>query len=599
VVTARTLPALFFEQAARRGEGVALRHKVQGLWRRVSWSEYALQVRRVAAALLASGLRGQDKVAILGENRPEWVYCQLGTMAAGGVVCGIYATSAPPQIAYVLRHSEARVLFLDNEEQLEKALPVLGDTGVERVVVWDPKGLWGFSDSRTALFDDFVREGSDALATGSRRVEQAVSAIDPRAPAMIIYTSGTTGPPKGAMLGHDNILFMAEALQHYNPARPEDEAVSYLPFAHVYENLISVFQAIKAGYVVNFVESLETLFTNVREVSPTILAGVPRVWEKLASTVELRMRDSTWLKRRAYGWAVGVGRRHARARRAGRGPDRPLRVAYALARAAVLLPLRHRLGLERVRIALCGAAPASPELFEFFHALGVPLVEGYGQTESTGVISVSRFERARIGTVGEPLEGTEVRIAEDGEILTRGPHVFKGYFKDPALTVQTIDDAGWLHTGDVGGVEDGFLRILDRKKDIIITAGGKNVTPSNIENELKFSPYIQDAVVVGDRRRFLVALILIDEDNVVKFAQDHRVPFSTFADLTRCHEVERLIHGEVDRVNRKLSSVEGIKRFALLPRRLYEEDGDVTPTKKVKRRALEQRYRDLIESLYE
>jgi long-chain acyl-CoA synthetase len=201
--------------------------------------------------------------------------------------------------------------------------------------------------------------------------------------------------------------------------------------------------------------------------------------------------------------------------------------------------------------------------------------------------------------VGEPLEGTEVRIAEDGEILTRGPHVFKGYFKDPALTVQTIDDAGWLHTGDVGGVEDGFLRILDRKKDIIITAGGKNVTPSNIENELKFSPYIQDAVVVGDRRRFLVALILIDEDNVVKFAQDHRVPFSTFADLTRCHEVERLIHGEVDRVNRKLSSVEGIKRFALLPRRLYEEDGDVTPTKKVKRRALEQRYRDLIESLYE
>ena len=599
MVTARTLPALFFEQAARRGEAVALRHKVHGLWRRVSWSEYALQVRRVAAALGAFGLRRQDKVAILGENRPEWVYCQLGAMAAGGVVSGIYATSSPPQITYVLRHSEARVLFLDNEEQLEKVLPVLGDTAVERVVVWDPKGLWGFADARTSLFDDFLREGADALATETRRVEEAVSGIDPADPAMIIYTSGTTGPPKGAMLGHDNILFMAEALQRYNPARPDDDAVSYLPFAHVYENLISVFQAIKAGYVVNFVESLETLFANVREVSPTILAGVPRVWEKLASTVELRMQDSTWLKRCAYGWAIGVGRRHARARRTGPGPGPRLRLVHALAQVAALLPLRHRLGLERVRIALCGAAPASPELFEYFHALGVPLVEGYGQTESAGVISVSRFERARMGTVGEPLEGTEVRIADDGEILTRGPHVFKGYFKDPALTAQTIDGAGWLHTGDVGAVEDGYLRILDRKKDIIITAGGKNVTPSNIENELKFSPYIQDAVVVGDRRKFLVALILIDEDNVVKFAQDHRVSFSTFADLTRCHEVERLIHREVDRVNRKLSSVESIKRFALLPRRFYEEDGDVTPTKKVKRRALEQRYRDLIETLYE
>jgi len=599
VVTARTLPALFFEQAARRGEAVALRHKVHGLWRRVSWSEYALQVRRVAAALGAFGLRRQDKVAILGENRPEWVYCQLGAMAAGGVVSGIYATSSPPQITYVLRHSEARVLFLDNEEQLEKVLPVLGDTAVERVVVWDPKGLWGFADARTSLFDDFLREGADALATETRRVEEAVSGIDPADPAMIIYTSGTTGPPKGAMLGHDNILFMAEALQRYNPARPDDDAVSYLPLAHVYENLISVFQAIKAGYVVNFVESLETLFANVREVSPTILAGVPRVWEKLASTVELRMQDSTWLKRCAYGWAIGVGRRHARARRTGPGPGPRLRLVHALAQVAALLPLRHRLGLERVRIALCGAAPASPELFEYFHALGVPLVEGYGQTESAGVISVSRFERARMGTVGEPLEGTEVRIADDGEILTRGPHVFKGYFKDPALTAQTIDGAGWLHTGDVGAVEDGYLRILDRKKDIIITAGGKNVTPSNIENELKFSPYIQDAVVVGDRRKFLVALILIDEDNVVKFAQDHRVSFSTFADLTRCHEVERLIHREVDRVNRKLSSVESIKRFALLPRRFYEEDGDVTPTKKVKRRALEQRYRDLIETLYE
>jgi long-chain acyl-CoA synthetase len=264
----------------------------------------------------------------------------------------------------------------------------------------------------------------------------------------------------------------------------------------------------------------------------------------------------------------------------------------------VLAPLRRLLGLDRVRLAFCGAAPASPDLFEYFHALGVPLVEGYGQTESSGVIATNRLGRARIGTVGEPLPGVEVRIAADGEVLTRGPHVFQGYFNDAELTAATIDADGWLHTGDVGALEDGRLRILDRKKDILITSGGKNVAPANIENALKWSPYVQDAVVIGDRRKYLVALVLIDEENVVKYAQDHRIPFSTFEDLNRRPEVVRLIKDEVDVVNRKLSTVEAVKKFALLPRRFYEEDGDVTPTRKVKRRAVEKRYADLIESLY-
>jgi long-chain acyl-CoA synthetase len=264
----------------------------------------------------------------------------------------------------------------------------------------------------------------------------------------------------------------------------------------------------------------------------------------------------------------------------------------------VLTPLKRRLGLERTRIAVCGAAPASPELFEYYHALGIPLVEGYGQTESTGVISVNRVEAPRVGTVGQPVPGVEVALADDGEILTRGPHVFKGYFKDPALTAQTVDAEGWLHTGDVGAWEDGHLKILDRKKDIIITAAGKNITPAYIENKLKFSPYVQDAVVVGDRRRYLVALVLIDEDTVTKFAQDRRLPFTTFQDLTQNEEVVRLIGREVERVNTTLSQVETVKKFALLPRRFYAEEGDVTPTMKVKRRALEERYADVIAGLY-
>jgi long-chain acyl-CoA synthetase len=596
----RTLPALFFEQVRRRGDRLALRYKAYGIWHRVSWNEYAEEVRKVDAGLLALGLRHQENVAVLGDNRPEWLYCHLGIMSAGGRTCGIYATSSPEQVRYLLNHSESRVLFVENEEQLEKVLSIVGETGVERIVIWDAKGLWGFTDERVTFFDDFLKQGKALLETEPGRLEERLASIRPTDTAMVIYTSGTTGPPKGAMLAHQSILWVLDAIGQTIPLRDDDEVVSYLPFAHIFENFTSVFNAIARGYVVNFVESMDTLFQNMREVSPTYFAGPPRIWEKLASTVELRMADSTPLKRALYRAAFAVGRRHARARIGGPAGRVPLslRVAYGLAYWAVLYPLKRRLGLERTRLAISAAAPAAPEMFEYFHALGIPLLEVYGQTESTGIISGNMPGDARVGTVGPPIPGMEVRLADDGEILTRGPHVFQGYFKDPELTAQTVDADGWLHTGDVGAWDDGHLRILDRKKDIIITAGGKNITPANIENKLKFSPYIQDAVVVGDRRRYLVALILIDEDTVTKFAQDHRIPFGTFADLTQNPEVRRLIGQEVDRVNRSLSSAEGVKKFALLPRRLYEEEGDVTPTKKVKRRNLETRYTDLIESLY-
>jgi long-chain acyl-CoA synthetase len=592
-VSARSLGELFFAQARARGDRLALRHKVRGVWTEVSWSEYARTVRRLAAALVGAGLRRGERVAVLGQNRPEWLYCHLAAMAAGGATCGIYPTSSPDQVEYVLRHSEARFLFLEDEEHLEKALPVLATTAVERTLVWDREGLWGFDDSRIEFLDDFAREGD---ADG--RLEERIASVEPDQTAMVIYTSGTTGPPKGALLTHRSILFMAEALQRANPIRPDDEGVSYLPFAHVYENLVSVFLPLTAGSVVSFVESPETLFANLREVSPTVLAGVPRVWEKLRSVVELRMADSTALKRKAFEWALGVGRRYSRAVQLSAPLPLSLVAAHRLASLTVLGPLKRRLGLDRLRLALCGAAPASPEMFAWYHALGVPLLEGYGQTESTGVISVNRAGRVRVGTVGEPLESVEVRIGEDGEILARGPLVFTGYLKEPGLTAETVDAEGWLHTGDLGRLEDGYLSVVDRKKDILITAGGKNVTPANIENALKWSPYIQDAVVVGDGRKYLAALILIDEETVVKYAQDNRIQHSTFEDLARSRDVVRLIQAEVDRVNGALSQAETVKRFALLPRRFYEEDGDVTPTKKVKRRALERRYADLVESLY-
>lgn len=591
-----TFPGLFFRQVELRGERVALRHKDYGIWKRISWKEYGEMVRVVAAGLISLGVERGDKVSILGENRPEWLFCDLGNMSIGGVSVGVYPTSAPDQIAYVVGHSESKVLFIENEEQVDKILQILPELRVKEIIVWDSKGLWGFSRERIIFFDEFLRRSKAYLEHNPGCVERRLAEIEPDDTAMIIYTSGTTGRPKGAMISHRNILSMTESYISVNPGFETDEALSYLPLAHIYENLISLFQAIRTGSIVNFVESMDTLPHNLKEVSPTIFASVPRIWEKFASMISIRMADSTFIKKTLYKSSIKVGLNYVRAT----GNSRKRfwwGLLYWPLYWLVLYHLKKQLGLERVRVAICGAAPASPELFEYYNAIGVPLREGYGQTESTGVIAIQRLERPRLGYVGEPVPGVEVRIAEDGEILARGANVFKGYFKNPELTAETVKD-GWLYTGDVGALEDGFLKIMDRKKDIIITAGGKNITPAFIENKLKFSPYIQDAVVIGERRKFLSALILIDEDNVTKYAQDNRIPFTTFEALSQNPEIRNLIDQEVVKVNKTLSQVESIKKFALLPRRFYEEDGDVTPTKKVKRRFLEKRYADLIESLY-
>jgi long-chain acyl-CoA synthetase len=593
---AQTFPELFFDRVRTGKERTALRDKNLGIWNRISWTEYGEMVRCTAAGLIALGLERGERVSILGENRPEWLYCHLGVMTAGGVTCGVYPTSAPDQIAYVVGHSESKILFVENEEQVDKVLQIVDDLAVVKVVVWDPKGLWGFSHEKIIFFDEFMELGRKLMEQDPGCVDAGLKKIEPDDVAMIIYTSGTTGRPKGAMITHRNILGITEGFMAVNPSNENDELVSYLPLAHIYENLMSLFQAIWAGGTVNFVESLETLPQNLREVSPTLFASVPRIWEKFASAIEIRMSDSTFLKRVLYRIAVWVGMRRVRTE-SGTFERYKWSLPYWPLYWLVLYHLKRQLGLERIRWAICGAAPASPELFLYYNALGIPLREGYGQTESTGVLAVQRVDRPKWGYVGEPIPGMEVRIADDGEIIARGDGVFKGYLKDPELTEETLKD-GWLHTGDVGALEDGYLKILDRKKDIIITAGGKNITPAFIENKLKFSSYIQDAIVIGDKRKFLSALILIDEDNVTKYATDNRIPFTTFADLTANPEINKLIDQEVAKVNKSLSRVEGIKKFALLPRRFYEEDGDVTPTKKVKRRFIEERYKDLIDSLY-
>jgi len=589
-------PTLFFEQAERLKERIALRHKDFGIWHRISWREYAAGVREVAAGLISLGVGHGDRVSILGENRPEWLISDLAVMTIGGVTCGIYTTSSPEEVAYIVGHSESKIIFIENEEQVDKILQILPEVNLTKVIVWDNKGLWGFSQEKIAFYEDFLKDSKEYLKNNPRCVEERLGSVRSDDTAMIIYTSGTTGRPKGAMISHRNIIKLTESFVQAIPSFETDEVVSYLPLSHIYEILISLFQSIWTGYKVNFVERPDTLPQNLREVSPTIFGSVPRLWEKFASAIEIRISDAPPVKRALYRLSVRVGLRYARTKEKTR--ERLLwGLLYWPCYFAVLYHLKRQMGFERIRWAVCAAAPAAPELFEFYNALGVPLREAYGQTESTGVIAIQRIDRPRWGYVGEPISEMEVRIADDGEILVRGPNVFQGYFKEPELTAETIRE-GWLYTGDVGAMDDGFLKILDRKKDIIITAGGKNITPAFIENKLKFSPYVQDAVVIGEGRKYLVALILIDEDNVTKYAQDHRIPFTTFEDLTTRPEIKKLIDQEVFKVNKTLAQVETIKKVALLPRRFYEEDGDVTPTKKVKRRFLEKRYADLIESLY-
>ena len=596
-IAAKTFPQLFFNQVAKQKDRIAMRRKEYGIWNRITWQEYGRQVKVTAAAILSTGLDPGDRVAILGDNRPEWLFCHLAAMSTGGVTCGVYSTNAPEQVAFVVGHSESKLLFVENEEQVDKVLQIYPDLEqLKKVIVWDPKGLWGFTHDGIIFYDEFLKLGEKYLQENPECVTERMAGIDPKDTAMMIYTSGTTGRPKGAMISHHNILELTDSFNRAVPFQAHDELLSYLPLAHIYENFLSVFLAIYSGGTVNFVESLETLPHNLREVSPTVFASVPRIWEKFMSMIEIRMSDAPPMKRLFYRLAVKAGLRYVRSKKGTTGHLTSALIYWPFY-TTVLCHLKRQLGLERIRYGVCGAAPASPELFEFYNALGVPLREGYGQTESTGVIAIQQIDNPRWGFVGEPLPGIEVKIAEDGEILAKGENVFQGYYKNPELTAETIKD-GWLHTGDVGTLEDGHLKILDRKKDIIITAGGKNITPAFIENKLKFSTYIQDAVVLGDGRKFLTALILIDEDNVNKYAQDQRIPYTTFEDLTGNPDIIKLIDREVSEANKNLSRVEGIKKFALLPRRFYEEDGDVTPTKKVKRAFLEKRYADLIESLY-
>ena len=594
-----TLPRLFVQRCREMGDRTAHREKNLGIWQSHSWAEFLDAARAIGMGLVALGLRRGEVVSILSEDNKEWVYADLGIQCVGGITNGIYPTDSAGQVAYLLQDSGSRYLFLENDEQLDKFLEIRDEVrGVRKCIVLDREGLHDFADGQVLFLDSLLDLGRRAHDDDPERFEREVEASGAGDTAMLIYTSGTTGPPKGVMLSHANVIASTLSVQRTLPAREDDEQLCFLPLCHVLERMVSVFAPIAGRSIVNFAESVETVFDNLQEVSPAYFTAVPRVWEKIHSRICMLAEEATPLGRLAFRRAVACGLERADRLTGGRSVPFGLRMRFRFWDWLVLSNLRRMIGLDRARFVATGAAPIAPDLVRWYWAIGVPMLEGYGQTESSGVLSINTPARNRIGSVGATVPDAEMKIAPDGEILARGPLVFQGYWNDSDGTALTVRD-GWLHTGDLGRVDDdGFYWISGRMKDIIITAGGKNISPAEIENQMKFSSYILDAVVIGDRRRYLTALVLIDQENVERFAQENRVPFSDFASLCAAPPVQALIRAEVEAVNARFAPVEQVKDFRLLDVLLTPEDDELTPTMKIRRSFVEEKHGALIDQMY-
>ncbi|NMO21925.1 AMP-binding protein [Pyxidicoccus fallax] len=594
-----TLPAQLWKHAEERPNAVAIREKRLGIWREMSFREYLEHVGQVARMLWELGVRAGDSVAIISDNRPEWLFADLGTQVLGARTVGVYQTNPPPDVAYVLNDARCKVVICEDQEQYDKVATVAAETpSVEHVIVIEPRGLRGVQDPRLRTWERFMEEGRALAAREPAWLREQLAQRSPDDAAMVIYTSGTTGNPKGALVSSRNMLQGSSTFVAQMGLTPEDSVVSYLPLCHVAEKLFSLLLPLTVGGKVHFGEALETVQTDVAEVSPTVFLGVPRIWEKMHASVTVKMRDASWLKRTLFNTFTKLGARIRERERNGqkRWWDG---LAWFVGDLLVYRPLQERLGLRRCRYPISGAAPISPELLTWFDSVGIRIYEGYGQTESAGTSHVNVPGATKLGTVGRPVPGVECRLAEDGEVLVRGSNVFLGYLNRPDATAEVRGEDGWLHTGDIGEIDaEGYLRITGRKREILITSGGKNLSPERIQNTLKNSPYIKEAVAIGDRRPFVSALIQIDADTVSDWALRRRIAFTSYTDLTTQPEVLKLIEEEVARANEGLARVEQVRAFRLLAREMTQDAGEVTASLKVRRKAVLELHSHLVESMY-
>ena len=598
-----SLPARLRDLAANRPNSIALREKEFGIWQETTYAEFWHEVQAAAMALWQLGVRPGDKVAIHSENRKAWVIADLAIQSIQAVSVGLYATNPTAEVAYLLQHSESKVLIAEDQEQVDKALEVESLPDLEKIVYVEPRGVRAYTDSRLMSWSAFMGAGEAAMVDDPHRVNGLVDTIDPEATATLVYTSGTTGAPKGAMLSHLNLTWASDSAEDLIAAgglpKGQPQLLSYLPLCHVFGRLYDVCGALAMGSCVNFAESIETVVADLAEIQPTYFPAPPRIWEKMHALVNIRMSDASLLKKAMYRVFLKAGLKSADRLLATGSRGLVGEPIYRLGYVLVFRSLQRKLGMQRCKQATSGAAPIAPEVIKFFLAIGIPLYEGWGMTETTALGTGNLPGHARLGTIGVAVnDDVQIRLGEDGEILIKSPGIFKGYFKNPEATAETIDADGWMHTGDIGEWDEDFLKIIDRKKDIIITAGGKNVSPSEIENKLKVSPFIKEAMVIGDRRKYLTALIGIELDTVSNWAQRKGITFTTYRDLSEKPEVVALIQKQVDTANEYFARVETVKKFALIPKELDHEEGELTATQKLKRKVLVDRFSDLIEQMY-
>jgi long-chain acyl-CoA synthetase len=592
-----TLPQMLRERARTDGERIAIRQKDFGIWKPNTWAQYHQRACHFGLGLAALGLPAGGHVGVIAENRIEWVLAQMGAGLVGAITVGVYPTSPTNEVAYVVGHADIEIMVCEDQEQTDKLLAALPELPrLKKIVVMETKGLRSFAPELRqfiATFDEVEKLG--AASTQQALIDDALARQTLDDVGLMIYTSGSTGKPKGAMISYRNIPGVVPGIVERLELSAQTTHLSYLPLCHVAEQMLTTFVPVYVGSQVNFGESIRTVQEDLREVAPTMFLGVPRIWEKLHAAISIKLQETGALRRTLFHKAYAACQPLAEKPRSAWSLGE--RLTFAASYWMVFRALQNFIGLRNAHVALTGAAPIPPDVVRFFRVLGVPLIEVYGLTESTGMVTGHRLGDVVVGTVGVPTQGVTYRIADTGEFQIQGDMVFAGYYKNPEATAQSIQD-GWLHTGDVVREEQGQIKIVDRLKDIMITAGGKNLTPSEIENTMKASPYIKECIIVAEARKFVGALVMIDFETVGKWAEARRIPFTHFRSLVEHPEVRTLIDAEISQGNKRLAQVSQIRKFHLLPKELDHDDGEVTATMKVRRSSIYKTYAAEIEALY-
>ena len=593
-----TFPGLLLARAAEHPQATAVQEKRYGVWQPLTWAQYARRVREFAHGLAGLGIGRGYVVAVLGDNRPEWLITELAVQCLGGAVVGVYPTSGGEEILHVLSLAEVRVVVVEDQEQVDKLIRLKDQLPkLATIVYYDPRGLAGYPQPYLERFTDVEAAGAEKANAQPAWLDDRIAMVRPDDTAIICTTSGTTARPKLAELSHANLIAMAEYLAEIDPVLPGYRYVSFLPLAWIGEQMLAVACGLRHGLTLSFPEDAATQRTDLREIAPDVMFSPPRIWESMLSEVQVRIDEAGWLKRHVFGWAYEVGDRMAAHRTAGRAPGVLLRIVHGVADAVGLRPVRDQLGLLRIKRCYTGGAPLSPDVFRFFHALGVNLKQIYGQTEICGIAVAHHDGDLRFHTVGAAIPGTELQISDDGEILLRSPSVFRGYLHDPRATAAATDPDGWLHTGDAGYLDDGHLVVIDRQADVLHhPADGSRFSSAFIENKLKFSPYVEEAVAFLGRQG-ITAILCLDPATVGAWAERARIGYTTYTDLATQRTVADLLAAEIARANADLPASMRIRRFVLLHKQLDPDDDEITRTRKVRRNVIATRYADIIAAL--